>query len=283
MEDTHVRTLEARDIDAAIKLTDLEDWGYTRADFQRLLVLSPEGCLAAEREGEVVGVLTTTAYDGLTFIGAVIVRPELRRKGVGKQMMEAALDRLRSSGVVTVRLNAYRNAVRFYERLGFRSEYDVIRWRGTSVGGRSAGVRPVRLADLDRIARFDAAFFGADRSTLLRRLAAEFPASFLVSEKGGRLRGYIVGNASDDSCEIGPWMAEPSDDPAARSLFEALVAATGASSIAFSGPSRNEALLRFVTETRYEEILRVLRMTWGEDRFAGNPAGVWALGGLEKG
>ncbi len=283
VEGTHVRRLEARDIDAAIGLTDLENWGYTRADFRRLMFLSPRGCFAAEREGEVVGVLTTTSYEGLAFIGAVIVRPDLRGKGVGKQMMEAALDCLRTSGVVTVRLNAYLNAVRFYERLGFRREYDVLRWHGRAVRDSSGGVRPVRLADLDPIADFDAPFFGADRSMLLRRLADEFPESFFVFERNRRLRGYIVGNVSGESCEIGPWVVEPSDDAAARSLFQGLVAATGASSISFNGPARNEALIRFVTEIRYDEILHVLRMTLGEERFAGDPIGVWALGGMEKG
>ena len=122
MEVSRVRRLEYRDIDDAIALTDLEAWGYTRADFRRLLALSPDGCFAAELDGRLVGVLTTTTYDGLAFLGAVIVRPDLRGKGVGKQMMEVALDYLRSHGVETVRLNAYLRAIPFYERLGFHGE-----------------------------------------------------------------------------------------------------------------------------------------------------------------
>src|SRR5213596_2637540 len=51
--------IEELDIAAAIALTDLEAWGYTTADFRRLLDLSPEGCFAAELRGRVVGVLTT--------------------------------------------------------------------------------------------------------------------------------------------------------------------------------------------------------------------------------
>ena len=94
MAGVHVN--EVSSIDAAIRLTDLEDWGYTPSDFRRLLELSPGGCFAAELAGEVVGVLTTTTYDELAFLGAVIVRPELRGRGVGKQMMEAALDHLRA-------------------------------------------------------------------------------------------------------------------------------------------------------------------------------------------
>src|SRR2546427_10513519 len=36
VEGTRIRRLEERDIDAAIALTDLEAWGYTREDFRRL-------------------------------------------------------------------------------------------------------------------------------------------------------------------------------------------------------------------------------------------------------
>src|SRR5207253_2945 len=142
----------------------------------------------------------------LAFLGAVIVSPELRGKGAGKQMMETALDYLRSTGVRTVRLNAYLNAIPFYERLGFQREYEVIRWTGSTATGRARGVRPLRL-----------------------------------------------------------------------------VAAAGTTDVAFSGPSTNEALLEFVRDRGFEEVFRALRMRWGADEFAGDPRGVWALGGLEKG
>src|SRR5882762_2477244 len=206
MEGTRVRTLDRGDIDAAIALTNLENWGYTRADFLRLLTLSPEGCFVAETNDRVVGVLTTTTYDGLAFLGAVIVSPDFRGKGVGRAMMEAALDHLRAKGVRTVRLNAYLNAIPFYEKLGFRREYEVIRWHGEAFTGRMQGVRPIRFDDLESLAQFDERYFGANRRDLLERLADEFPSTFLMSEHRGIVRGFIVGNSSEDSCEIGPWV-----------------------------------------------------------------------------
>jgi len=283
VEIARIRRLEERDIDDAIALTDLESWGYTRADFRRLLFLSPDGCLATEIEDRLVGVLTTTTYDGLAFLGAVIVRPGLRDQGLGKRMMEAALDHLRTRGVETVRLNAYLRAIPFYERLGFRPEYEVVRWRGTDPGGPVFGIRPVRLADLPSLIAFDAPFFGARRDRLLARLAEEFPETFLVAIRGGRMRGYLVGNPSGDSCEIGPWVVEPGFPGIARSLFHALTAASGARSIAFSGPDPNEDLRDFVRYARLEEVFRTRRMGYGQDRFSDRSEGTWALAGLEKG
>jgi ribosomal protein S18 acetylase RimI-like enzyme len=284
MEGTRVRRLEERDIDAAIALTDLESWGYTRADFRRLLDLSPEGCFAAERGGRVVGVLTTTTYDSLAFLGAVIVTPELRGKGVGKQMMEAALRHLKRSGVRSVRLYAYLNAVHFYERLGFHGEYEVVRWHGPAVdGARFRGIRPVRRADLDGIARIDAKYFGAARRGMIARFADEFSSTFLVAERAGRLEGFIVGNPSGASCEIGPWVVEPKSRATARDLYASLIGAAGITEVAFSGPSSNSALLEFVGKGPFTEDLRALRMWWGTDDFSGDPRGIWAFAGLEKG
>src|SRR5256712_7557576 len=236
VEGTRIRRLEQRDIDAAIVLTDLEAWGYTREDFRRLLALSPDACFVAELDRRVVGVLTTTTYDGLAFLGAVIVAPELRGKGVGKDMMQAALAHLRTTGVRTVRLNAYLNAIPFYERLGFRREYEVIRWHGpVKAGERVPGIRPIRAEDLTGLARMDAKYFGANRHALMARLAEEFPETFLVAEPRGRLRGFIVGSPSRDSCEIGPWVVEPGFGRVAEDLGRALIQSAGASQVALSG------------------------------------------------
>ena len=284
MEGTRVRRLEERDIPAAIALTDLEAWGYTAADFRRLLDLSPEGCFAAELRGRVVGVLTTTTYGPLAFLGAVIVSPDLRGKGVGQQMMEAALRHLQETGVRTVRLYAYLNAVRFYERLGFQAEYEVVRWHGgATAGAGQPGVRPIRRGDLDGLVRMDATCFGSNRRALMTKLAKEFANTFLIAERAGHVRGFIVGAPSETSSEIGPWVVEPNSKDTAQRLFDALIKATGASEVAFSGPSRNGALLDFVQAHRFSEVFRALRMRWGEDEFRGDPRGIWALGGLEKG
>lgn len=283
MEGANVRKLEERDIDDAIALTNFEDWGYTRADFRLLLALSPNGCFVAESEGRVVGVLTTTTYDRLAFLGAVIVHPELRGRGVGKGMMEAALNHLSAAGVRTVRLNAYLRAIPFYERLGFHGEYEIVRWGGLATAGRMRGVRPVRRSDLEGIARFDAPFFGADRLPLLDRLEKEFSSTFLVVEVRGAIRGYIVGNRNGDTCEIGPWVVEPGNVGVARDLFHGLILAAGTSGLAFSGPTRNEALLEFARTLPFNEAFRTLRMWWGSDEFGGDPRGIWALAGLEKG
>ena len=136
-----------------------------------------------------------------------------------------------------MRLNAYLNAIPFYERLGFHREYEVIRWHGPSTAGQPVRrIRPIRAEDLTGLARMDATYFGANRHVLLARLAEQFSGTFLVAEHRGRLRGFIVGNPSGESCEIGPWVVEPGSERVAEDLYRALIDSAGASKVALSGP-----------------------------------------------
>ncbi len=283
MGEPRVRRLQARDIDAAISLTDLEGWGYTPKDFERLLALAPAGCFAAEDEGRVIGVLTTTSYDRLAFLGAVIVNPDYRGTGVGRLLMQAALLHLAASGIETVRLNAYLDVVKFYERLGFHGEYEVVRWRASASPGEGGPVSAVTTSDLDELATFDAAYFGASRRSLLERLLEENPATFLMARADGQIAGYIVGSPFDGACEIGPWVVAPNRPGVARDLFHAIVNVVGPREYSFSGPERNRDLVHFVRETGFSEVFHTLRMWWGKNLYPGNPSGLWAAGGLEKG
>lgn len=283
MAEPRVRRLVEADIERAIELTDLEDWGYTREDFERLLALSPQGCFAAEDGGRVVGVLSTTAYGPLAFLGAVIVDPGARGTGVGRLLMHEALRHLASTWVQTVRLNAYLDVIPFYEKLGFHREYDVVRWHADVASDLSGQTSVATEGDLDRLVSFDARYFGAPRKPLLERLLNEYPETFLVASDGPEVVGYMVGSPYGHACEIGPWVVAPGHPDAARHLFHTLVATVGPRTYAFSGPERNPELLAFVQEAGFREAFRTVRMWWGQDLYPGDPRGLWAAAGLEKG
>jgi len=285
MEGPRVREFSERDIAFAIRLTDLERWGYTRADFERLLALEPNGCFVAELGGKRVGITCSTAYGPLAFLGAVIVNPKVRGKGVGDALLRATLDYLDARGVETVRLNAYLNVVPFYERLGFHGEYENGRYAGhlRSSGTAPRAVRVVRDDQITALAEFDAPLFGAGRAVLLARLAREFPQTFLVAETRGRIRGYIVGNPSDSGCEVGPWVVDPESADAASELLHALVAIVRPEEIAMSIPKANPRESKLVEELRLHEVFRTLRMYRGKRGFEGHPEAIFAMAGLEKG
>lgn len=248
-----------------------------------MIDLFPEGCFVAEDDGRVIGLLTMTRYGRLAFLGAVIVDPKDRGRGLGKLLMDSALRRAAELGIRTVRLNAYLNVVAFYERLGFTGEYEVVRWHAAASRPGPANATPATGRDLDALAAFDATPFGASRRDLLARLLQEYPTSFLVAREGSRIVGYLVGSPYARACEIGPWVVAPGRGDVARGLFHALVEVVGPREYAFSGPSVNEALEEFVREAGFSEVFRTRRMWWGEDLDPGMPSAIWAAGGLEKG
>jgi len=285
MAGAQVRTLTRRDIAWAIRLTDLERWGYTTADFARLLALAPEGCFVATYGGKRVGITCTTTYGKVAFLGAVIVDPDFRGKHIGEALLGRALDHLDAMGVETVRLNAYLHVVPWYERLGFRGEYENVRYHGRATGAGTVAetIRTMRADEVSHLSDFDSTFFGANRRALLSRLQAEFVANFLVARDKDGIRGYIVANANGGSAELGPWVVDPAAPETAGHLLHALLSRLGPTQIAFAVPTRNEHHGRMAQELRLEVAFRTLRMYRGRDAHRGDPQGIFALAGLEKG
>ncbi len=86
----------------------------------------PEGVLVAEDEdGTVVGYITTTADEvsGIGRIPNVAVAPDQQGKGVGKMLINAALDRFEDKGMEFVKIETLatnETGQALYPRFGFR-------------------------------------------------------------------------------------------------------------------------------------------------------------------
>jgi len=63
--------------------------------------VEPEGVLVAEEDGRVVGYITTTTDEAASIgrIPNLAVDPDCRGRGVGKELINAALDRFREEGM----------------------------------------------------------------------------------------------------------------------------------------------------------------------------------------
>ncbi len=278
-----VRTMEPGDVDFAVGLTATEGWGYSPQDFRRLMNLDPGGCFVALDGDRRVGVTTLTSYGKVAWIGSVIVDPRLRSKGIGRALMEAALAYADRTEVETCRLNAYLHVIPFYDRLGFRPEFENIRFVGSAPGNLDAAVERARPALLPALASFDEPYFGADRRRLLEALYHDYGRGFLVARRGQGIRGYIVGGSSTEGVEVGPWVCDPSEPEVPGTLFSAVLALADGKPLALSAPTPNARALEIIGEHRLAESFRTLRMFRGRRAHGGDPRGYFALGGLEKG
>jgi putative acetyltransferase len=79
------------------------------------------GCLvvAADPDGRVAGYGELAPDEGV--IRAVYVDPDYARRGVGRALVQALEARAKDAGFAEVTLDASRNAVPFYQSLGYRS------------------------------------------------------------------------------------------------------------------------------------------------------------------
>lgn len=93
----------------------------------------------ADDEGSVIGCFQLTFAPGLAYLGGwratvetVRIAPDRRGEGLGRAMMERAIDRARERGCALVQLATNKrrdDAHRFYESLGFVASHEGMKLR----------------------------------------------------------------------------------------------------------------------------------------------------------
>ena len=201
-----IRLLFESDIPAAMQLKEAAGWNQTEQDWRRLLVLEPNGCFAAVKDGRVVGTTTTTTYgNDLAWIGMVLVDPQERRQGIATRLMNVALEYLKDK-VATVKLDATALGEPVYERLGFGVESRIERWSGIA-NVRNADTP--RVLDYDDLLILDRIAFGADRSKLIEKLIEDACVQpVLLRAADGSLSGYALARRGTNADYVGPVVAK---------------------------------------------------------------------------
>ncbi|MUV89917.1 GNAT family N-acetyltransferase [Halapricum sp. CBA1109] len=85
-------------------------------------LLAAETALLAEDDGFPVGYILFAVGDVEAYVPELAVRPTRQGEGVGSQLVDTAVDRLRANGIDTLRLTARADDDRargFYENRGF--------------------------------------------------------------------------------------------------------------------------------------------------------------------
>jgi ribosomal protein S18 acetylase RimI-like enzyme len=119
-----------------------EAWHEPHGDIRRKVAVQPELFLVGLVDDRVVATILA-GYDGHRgWLYRCAVAPDLRRHGLGRQMVAAALDRLAALGCPKVNLQVLgsnRDVVAFYERLGFAVEDRVSLGKPLALDTRPSG------------------------------------------------------------------------------------------------------------------------------------------------
>jgi GNAT superfamily N-acetyltransferase len=137
-----IRRAEADDVPAIVAMLADDPLGASRerqgdpayaAAFKDIAADPRQMLVVAVHEAEVVGTLQLTFIPGLSRLGstralieAVRVRSDQRGGGLGKQLIQWAVDAAKEHGAALVQLTtdaSRKDAHRFYERLGFEASH----------------------------------------------------------------------------------------------------------------------------------------------------------------
>lgn len=270
--DRQLRLLEWNDLGQAWNLSRLAGWNQTAEDWQLLLELAPDGCFCVEWDRTVVATATLMPYGNrLGFIGMVLTHPDYRRRGCARQLLLELLARASAIGIETLKLDATEAGEPLYRNLGFRRDQAIERWwrRG------SLPAKPqtrAAAADLAPWFKVDGSAFGADRSSLLRKLA-ERGKCYANGE------GFLLSRPGRTSTYLGPCRAQSRD--AAADLFTRAIA-QGAPEWAWDLFPANRQAVGLATELGFTPQRRLTRMVRGVPPDSNSEPG-YAIAGFELG
>jgi ribosomal-protein-alanine N-acetyltransferase len=138
-----LRELEPKaDLEAAFALDQVcfePGIAFSRAEIRSFLARPGRVALAAETAGELVGFAIAERRGARGHIVTIDVADAVRRRGVGKRLLSALVERLEADGARQVRLEVdVRNAsaIRFYERMGFTATRTLRSYYGRGLDGR---------------------------------------------------------------------------------------------------------------------------------------------------
>jgi GNAT superfamily N-acetyltransferase len=284
------RALRPADIPGAFNLSRIAGWNQTEADWLGYLAFDPAGCLAAVIDGQLAGTATSIRFgEGIGWIGMILVHPAHRRLGIGSALLKRTIQYLRDLGTMSIRLDATATGRKVYLPLGFRDEYDVMRFEGSAPGVQSGpvpaapptGAGQMNRGDLAQIVKLDTQAFGADRASVLTALGGRDPGLCFVVRNSEGILGYLIAREGREAIQLGPFVALSSS--VADQLLAALFRAAPGRRIFVDVPVPNQEARELIAAKGFTPQRQFTRMILGESGPADHIGLVFGTSGAEKG
>ncbi len=270
-----LRKLRTSDVPAALELSIEAGWNQTTEDWQMLLDLAPDNCLAIEVDGELASTATLFCYGHrLAWVGMVLSRITYRGRGFARRLLTETLAIADRMQIESVKLDATDQGQPLYEKLGFRAEQPVERWaRPADTAAPASSISQTAHSSVENWLAGDSSAFGLDRTQLLQALAyrnapISMDRSYLLS-RPGRLTNYL-----------GPCVA---DSPAAaRALITRALQTPSSGGFSWDILTQNANAVSLARELNFVAKRHLLRMVRGKE-LRGREESIYAIAGFELG
>ncbi len=221
--------------------------------------------VVAELDGQIVGSNFLDERSAIAGIGPISVSPRVQNGTIGRQLMEAVLERAAEKDFPGVRLvqSAYHNrSLCLYTKLGFQTREPLSVMQGRAIGGTLPGctVRAAAAADAAACNQLCQRIHGHERAGELADAIRQ--GSARVVERLGRITGYATRVAF-----FGHAVADTTDD-----LKALVMASPDFQGPGFVVPTRNYELFRWCLDQKLRLVMQMTLMSIG---LYNDPAGAY--------
>src|SRR6516225_6950814 len=168
MGELRIRTMRPDEISIAVDWAAAEGWNPGFRDAPCFSLVEPDGFLIGELDSAPAATISCVNYSAdFAFLGFYIVRQDLRGRGYGLRIWNAAIAH---AGPRVIGLDGVVAQQKNYRKSGFELAYANIRYGGRipASGANQAGVVALSEIPLATVAAYDATVFPAARSAFLR-------------------------------------------------------------------------------------------------------------------
>jgi len=211
-------------------LTMRAGWNQNDRDIERLISYDPEGTFVAKIKGPDYNIPVATCSVlpvGLnhTWIGMILVHPELRRQGLARAMMQHCIEYALKKNKIINGLDATPLGNTVYGAVGYVDSYRI--WRSfyeleefSEKDYDHNHVSQFKQEDLSELIMYDAEHF-LPREQILKALYRDSEGiSYIYRDDNGKVRGYVMARPGRIRPFVGPFIAD--EDNIAMNLLTAI-------------------------------------------------------------
>jgi hypothetical protein len=256
-----IRTMRSDEVSIAVNWAAAEGWNPGLADAACFAAADPEGFFVGELDGAPAATISCVNYDArFAFLGFYIVREDLRGRGFGLRIWNAAIAH---AGARVIGLDGVKAQQQNYRKSGFELAYANVRYGGIVAAPKAPMADVVALSDvpLARVEACDATVFPASRSTFLRAWIGSPGHVGCALVRDGELAGWGVIRRCRKGRKVGPLVAD--DRGAAEVILSALLARAGGGEIFLDVPGVNRDAVALAQDLGLAPVFETARMYTG--------------------
>jgi len=256
-----IRTMRPAEISLVVDWAAAEGWNPGAADAACFASVDAEGFLIGELDGTPAATVSCVNYDErFAFLGFYIVRADLRGKGYGLRIWDAAIAH---AGTRVIGLDGVTAQQENYKKSGFQLAYANVRYGGTVVASAAPRADIIDLSDVPfaAVEAGDAMVFPAPRSAFLRTWIGSPGHIGCAVMRDGRLSSWGVIRPCRVGFKIGPLVAD--DRAGAEAVLSALIAKMGGGEIFLDVPGINGEAAALARDFGLAPVFETARMYTG--------------------